>query len=66
MESVAAVLALTHRLAPPTINLEDPDERADADIVRDKPRELTAGHRRRLNNSFGFGGHNVALAFRAG
>ncbi|AVH55799.1 MULTISPECIES: beta-ketoacyl-ACP synthase II [Streptomyces] len=66
VESAIAVLALGHRLAPPTINLEDPDERADLDIVRDKPRELTAGPAVVLNNSFGFGGHNVALAFRAG
>ncbi|GAA3824636.1 beta-ketoacyl-[acyl-carrier-protein] synthase family protein [Streptomyces coacervatus] len=65
VESVAAVLSLVHRLAPPTINLDDPDERADLDIVRDKPRELTAGPAVVLNNSFGFGGHNVALAFRA-
>lgn len=64
VESVATVLALHHRLAPPTINIQTLDERADLDIVRDKPRELTAGPVVGLNNSFGFGGHNVTLAFR--
>jgi 3-oxoacyl-[acyl-carrier-protein] synthase II len=65
VESVAAVLSAYHRLAPPTINLDDPDEAVDLDIVRDKPRELTAGPAVVLNNSFGFGGHNVCLAFRS-
>lgn len=64
VESVAAVLALHHRLAPPTINLDTPDEQVDLDIVRDKPRDLTAGPAVVLNNSFGFGGHNITLAFR--
>ncbi|WP_328495536.1 beta-ketoacyl-[acyl-carrier-protein] synthase II [Streptomyces sp. NBC_00414] len=66
VESVAAVLALHHRLAPPTINVDVLDERADtaADVVRDKPRELPDGPAVVLNNSFGFGGHNVCLAFR--
>jgi 3-oxoacyl-[acyl-carrier-protein] synthase II len=65
VESVFTVLALHHRLAPPTINISVPDERADLDIVRDKPRELAAGPAVALNNSFGFGGHNITLAFRA-
>jgi 3-oxoacyl-[acyl-carrier-protein] synthase II len=65
VESVAAVLALHHRLAPPTINLDNPDAAVDLDIVRDKPRELTAGPAVVLNNSFGFGGHNISLAFRS-
>ncbi|WP_413757888.1 beta-ketoacyl-ACP synthase II [Streptomyces sp. MMBL 11-3] len=64
VESVAAVLALHHRSAPPTINVDVLDERADADVVRDKPRELPPGPAVVLNNSFGFGGHNVCLAFR--
>ncbi len=67
VESVATILALKDRVAPPTINLDDPDDEAGVDIATE-PREL----KRRgnapmaaLNNSFGFGGHNVALAFVA-
>ncbi|WP_035849435.1 beta-ketoacyl-ACP synthase II [Kitasatospora azatica] len=65
IETVATVLSLYHRLAPPTINVEDLDDEVDADIVRFEPRELPAGQIAALNNSFGFGGHNVVLAFRS-
>ncbi|WP_225849506.1 beta-ketoacyl-ACP synthase II [Streptomyces sp. HPF1205] len=64
IETVATVLALHHRLAPPTINLARQDPDADADIVGDKPRPLPEGTIVALNDSFGFGGHNVVLAFR--
>jgi 3-oxoacyl-[acyl-carrier-protein] synthase II len=64
IETVASVLALYNRLAPPTINLVDPDPEMDADVVRGEPRELPAGNLVALNNSFGFGGHNVVLALR--
>ncbi|MFF8292437.1 beta-ketoacyl-ACP synthase II [Streptomyces sp. NPDC016309] len=64
IETVATVLALYHRTAPPTINVEDLDEEVDADIVRDTPRPLPEGTIAAINNSFGFGGHNVVLAFR--
>jgi 3-oxoacyl-[acyl-carrier-protein] synthase II len=64
IETVATVLALYHRQAPPTINVEDLDDEVEADIVRFEPRELPAGRIAALNNSFGFGGHNVVLAFR--
>jgi 3-oxoacyl-[acyl-carrier-protein] synthase II len=64
VESVATVLALHNRLAPPTINLAGLDPDVDADVVRDEPRELPQGTIAALNNSFGFGGHNVVLAFR--
>ncbi|MDK1473956.1 beta-ketoacyl-[acyl-carrier-protein] synthase family protein [Streptomyces sp. 549] len=64
IETVATVLALKHRIAPPTINVVDLDPEVDADIVRDEPRELPSGTIAALNNSFGFGGHNVVLAFR--
>ncbi|MEU8886361.1 beta-ketoacyl-ACP synthase II [Streptomyces sp. NPDC048442] len=66
IETVATVLALYHRTAPPTINVDNLDpEAAEADIVRDKPRALPAeGTIAAINNSFGFGGHNVVLAFR--
>ncbi|MFF7632035.1 beta-ketoacyl-ACP synthase II [Kitasatospora sp. NPDC008050] len=65
IETVATVLALANRQAPPTINVDDLDDDVDADIVRFEPRELPAeGRIAALNNSFGFGGHNVVLAFR--
>ncbi|MGW5093204.1 beta-ketoacyl-ACP synthase II [Streptomyces nodosus] len=67
VESVATVLALYHRIAPPTINVDnlDPEAEANADIVRGEARKLPAeGRIAALNNSFGFGGHNVVLAFR--
>ena len=65
VESVAAILALRERVAPPTINLEDPEDDAGLEIS-DQPRELAARSSSPmavLNNSFGFGGANVALAF---
>jgi 3-oxoacyl-[acyl-carrier-protein] synthase II len=63
LEGVFSVLALVHRTAPPTINLEDLDPQIDLDVVRKDPRPIASGVA--LNNSFGFGGHNVALAFRS-
>ncbi|MFB7651671.1 MULTISPECIES: beta-ketoacyl-[acyl-carrier-protein] synthase family protein [unclassified Streptomyces] len=68
VESVATVLALYHRVAPPTINVEnlDPEAEANADIVRGEARKLPVeGRIAALNDSFGFGGHNVVLAFRS-
>ncbi|MCX5370227.1 MULTISPECIES: beta-ketoacyl synthase [Streptomyces] len=67
VESVATVLALYNRVAPPTINVEnlDPEAEAAADIVRGEARKLPVeGRIAALNDSFGFGGHNVVLAFR--
>ncbi|MFD8543907.1 beta-ketoacyl-ACP synthase II [Streptomyces sp. NPDC059649] len=65
IESVATILALKNRIAPPTINIDELDPEADADIVRGEPRKLPAeGTIAALNDSFGFGGHNVVLAFR--
>ncbi|MCK1818465.1 beta-ketoacyl-ACP synthase II [Streptomyces sp. XM83C] len=65
IESVASVLALHNRLAPPTINVATLDPEVDADIVRDEARKLPVeGRIAALNDSFGFGGHNVVLAFR--
>ncbi|MBB5121212.1 3-oxoacyl-ACP synthase [Streptomyces eurocidicus] len=65
IETVATVLALYHRMAPPTINVDDLDEDIDADIVRGEPRPLPEGTIAAINNSFGFGGHNVVLALRS-
>ncbi len=65
IETVATILALHYRLAPPTININELDPEATvADVIRDKPRPLPEGAITALNNSFGFGGHNVVLAFR--
>ncbi|MFI8432720.1 beta-ketoacyl-ACP synthase II [Streptomyces sp. NPDC079020] len=65
IETVATVLALYNRMAPPTINVEHLDDAVEADVVRDKPRPLPEGPIAAINNSFGFGGHNVVLAFRS-
>ena len=64
LESVATILALVHRVVPPTINLDDPDEEIGLDLAT-KERTLPDGDLAALNNSFGFGGHNVAIAFRS-
>ncbi len=62
LEGVATVLALHHRLAPPTINLDNQDPKVELDIAT-KPRDLPLGDIAALNNSFGFGGANVAVLF---
>jgi 3-oxoacyl-[acyl-carrier-protein] synthase II len=63
IESVFIVKALQERLAPPTINVENLDPAVTIDVVRDTPRSLPTGQIAALNDSFGFGGHNVVLAF---
>ncbi|HSV41349.1 MAG TPA: beta-ketoacyl-ACP synthase II [Nocardioidaceae bacterium] len=63
LESVATVLALYHRVIPPTINLDDPED-LGMDIATTR-RELPEGAIAALNNSFGFGGHNIAIAFKS-
>ena len=65
IESVFIVKALEERLAPPTINIENLDPAVTIDVVRDTPRQLPAGDIAALNDSFGFGGHNVVLAFKS-
>ncbi|WP_372734663.1 beta-ketoacyl synthase [Nocardioides sp.] len=62
LEAIATVLALHHRLAPPTINLDNLDPQVELDIAT-SARELPSGDIAALNNSFGFGGANVAVAF---
>ena len=62
VESIATVLALHHRIAPPTINLDNQDPAVDLDIPREA-RKLPVGDIAALNNSFGFGGANVCVAF---
>ncbi len=63
LESLAVVLALRDRVVPPTVNLEDPED-IGLDIAAQK-RSHPEGDLAALNNSFGFGGHNVAIAFRS-
>ncbi|NLE71125.1 MAG: beta-ketoacyl-ACP synthase II [Actinomycetales bacterium] len=61
VETIFTVLALHERTAPPTINVSRPDPELALDLVRDTPRPLRDGQLAAINNSFGFGGHNVAL-----
>jgi 3-oxoacyl-[acyl-carrier-protein] synthase II len=67
LESIFTILAVHHRLAPPTINVDDLDPEIDLDVVRKEPRALRGEGDQivALNNSFGFGGHNVALIVRS-
>jgi 3-oxoacyl-[acyl-carrier-protein] synthase II len=62
LESIATILALHHRVVPPTINLDNLDPQVELDIAV-KARDLPLGDIAALNNSFGFGGANVAVAF---
>jgi beta-ketoacyl ACP synthase len=61
VESILTVLALRDQVIPPTLNLENLDPEIDLDVVAGKPRP--GDYRYAINNSFGFGGHNVAIAF---
>jgi beta-ketoacyl ACP synthase len=61
LESVLTVLSLRDGVIPPTLNYETPDPEIDLDVVAGEPRY--GEYRYAINNSFGFGGHNVALAF---
>ena len=65
IESIFTLLAMRDRLVPPTANLEDKDPAVDLDIATGAPRALPSGDIAALNNSFGFGGHDVALIFRS-
>jgi 3-oxoacyl-[acyl-carrier-protein] synthase II len=62
LEAVATVMAIHDRMSPPTINLDDKDPKVELDIATE-PRPLRSGDIAALNNSFGFGGANVAVAF---
>ena len=59
VEAAFTVLAVNHDVVPPTINYETPDPECDVDCVANEARQLPV--RVALSNSFGFGGHNVAL-----
>jgi 3-oxoacyl-[acyl-carrier-protein] synthase II len=62
IEGVATALAIKHDIAPPTINLENPDPECDLDYVPNKARSMPINVA--MSNSFGFGGHNVTLVFK--
>jgi 3-oxoacyl-[acyl-carrier-protein] synthase II len=62
LETIATLLALYHRVVPPTINLDNPEPDLGIDIAANVARPLPEGELAALNNSFGFGGHNVAVA----
>lgn len=62
IEGVFSVLALHHKMLPPTINYVNPDPDCDLDYVPNEPREMEV--RYALSNSFGFGGTNAALLFK--
>ena len=62
LESVVSILAVNRGVIPPTINLDHPDDGFDLDFAAHTAQERHV--RCALNNSFGFGGHNVSLAFK--
>jgi 3-oxoacyl-[acyl-carrier-protein] synthase II len=64
LAAIASILALKNRIVPPVTNLVNLAEGVDVDVVIGKPRELPAGDIAAISNSFGFGGHDVVLAFR--
>ena len=64
LEAIFTILALHHRLAPPTINLTEQDPEILLDVVT-SPRPLGDGPLLAISNSFGFGGHNAVAAFRS-
>lgn len=63
VEAIAAILAVRHHTIPPTINLQTPDPDCDLDYVPNTPRD--ANVQIAMSNSFGFGGHNTSVVFRA-
>ena len=63
VEAIATLLAIREGMVPATRNLDDPDDDIRLDIARVRPRAVKL--RAAVNDSFGFGGHNVALVFTA-
>jgi len=62
VETIACALAIKEGIAPPTINLENPDPECDLDYVPNKPRKMNIDIA--MSNSLGFGGHNATLLFK--
>jgi len=65
LETIFTILAIHDRVAPATINLHDFDPAITLDVVAGENRKLPEGDIAALNNSFGFGGHNLALTIRS-
>ena len=65
LEAVITILSVHHRLVPATINLDEQDPEIPLNVVTGEHQTLPDGDIAALNNSFGFGGHNVALAVRS-
>lgn len=65
LEGLITVLSVYHRVVPATTNIENLDPAITLDVIRGEHRTLPAGDIAALNNSFGFGGHNVALAVKS-
>jgi len=63
VESVFTILGLKEGLIPPTLNLDNQDEEIKVNVAKNKPYKLSSDANFALNNSFGFGGHNVCIAF---
>ncbi len=61
LESLVCILAIRDGVVPPTINYDVPDPECDLDYVPNTARQVSVSHA--MTNSFGFGGHNVALVF---
>jgi len=63
IEAIATVLAIKHSMVPPTINYQNPDPACNLNYVPNKPIERKI--RAAISNTFGFGGHNASLCFKA-
>ena len=65
LEGLLTVLSVHHRLVPATINVDNQDPEIVLDVVKGEHRKLPDGDIAALNNSFGFGGHNVAMMVKS-
>ena len=63
VESVFTIMGLKEGLIPPTLNLNNQDPEIQVNVAKNVPFKLTGDAKLALNNSFGFGGHNVCIAF---
>ena len=63
VESVFTIMGLKEGLIPPTINLDNQDPEINVNVAKNVPFKLASDAKFALNNSFGFGGHNVCIAF---
>ena len=63
VESVFTIMGLKEGLIPPTLNLNNQDPEIQVNVAKDVPFKLASNANFALNNSFGFGGHNVCIAF---